>query len=420
MLFFIFGGIFAALGIILVFGALLGTHAISDLPLYIMYIIIGAVLVLLGINRRRSAKSRALHRQENASCQSAESSLASDLSFHTAANISNPVVRAQAKELTLISFNQLADLQKRYIAFDLETTGLNSNNDKILEISAVIFENWIPINHFSTFINPEIHIPSRISEINHIFDYDVKDAPTISEGLRLFFDFVGEDALSGNVPFVAHNASFDIHFLSSSITEEVKFNYFDTLRMSRDLQLPTKNKKLSTLANYYSIDQEMAHRAGDDARVCGLIFAKMVLSQGDVWKNRFNLLPDSVRSCCLWFKSVLGNAHVDINRLTFIYTKSGYLHVGILGVGGFLKLKPIARTPYLLWNVNDFFPDSLLSVPASKSEGENMIRIQYNDVSDLSALTCLFADRFHQLIYSSEYEINENDRNQVYFQMISI
>ena len=79
-----------------------------------------------------------------------------------------------------------------FIAIDLETSGLDSKNDKIIELSAYKFCNGKPISSFTTLINPEIPIPSSASKVHNIFDKDVQNAPKFvdvaSEIKHLFQD----------------------------------------------------------------------------------------------------------------------------------------------------------------------------------------------------------------------------------------
>ena len=96
------------------------------------------------------------------------------------------------------------NIPMNYVAFDIETTGLNPKYDKIIEIGAVRVRNGEPADTFSTFINPAKGLPARIVELTGIHDADVADAPYIDEILDVFLAFVGDDVLLG------HNILFDI------------------------------------------------------------------------------------------------------------------------------------------------------------------------------------------------------------------
>lgn len=77
----------------------------------------------------------------------------------------------------IFNLDYIAQCQERFIAFDLETTGLDATSDRIIEISAVLFENFAESKRFSTLVNPGCPIPLSASRINGIYSEDVKDAP---------------------------------------------------------------------------------------------------------------------------------------------------------------------------------------------------------------------------------------------------
>lgn len=98
-------------------------------------------------------------------------------------------------------------LMDSYVVFDIETTGFNSVNDRIIEIGAVrVVEGEIK-ETFSEFVNPERPIPYKITQLTTITDDMVKDAGTIEEILPQFLKFCAGSVL------VAHNAGFDTGFI---------------------------------------------------------------------------------------------------------------------------------------------------------------------------------------------------------------
>lgn len=98
-------------------------------------------------------------------------------------------------------------LMDSYVVFDIETTGFNSVNDRIIEIGAVrVVEGEIK-ETFSEFVNPERPIPYKITQLTTITDDMVKDAGTIEEILPQFLKFCEGSVL------VAHNAGFDTGFI---------------------------------------------------------------------------------------------------------------------------------------------------------------------------------------------------------------
>ena len=164
-------------------------------------------------------------------------------------------------------------LKGTYVVFDLETTGFSSAKDKIIEIGAVKVENGEITDKYSTFVNPKIPIPFRITQLTSITDEMVMESPEIETILPQFLKFIGDAVL------VAHNASFDVSFIEENCRQqgiEPDFTSVDTVGLARVL-LPTLSKfKLNVVAKALNISQEHHHRAVDDARVTAEIYVKFI------------------------------------------------------------------------------------------------------------------------------------------------
>lgn len=158
-----------------------------------------------------------------------------------------------------------------YVVFDLETTGFSPKNDKIIEIAAIKYKNNVPVDTFSTLINPLFHIPSSSSKVHHLTDSDVCTSPTIETVIPQFLDFIG------NLPIVAHNAPFDVRFLNENLPQgNFKLNnvVFDTLALIKKEFPLLSSYKLSNLAQYFNIEVEESHRALPDVETTAILFKK--------------------------------------------------------------------------------------------------------------------------------------------------
>ncbi|NTV90384.1 MAG: PHP domain-containing protein, partial [Clostridiales bacterium] len=164
-------------------------------------------------------------------------------------------------------------LDEEFVVFDIETTGLSSDKDRITEIGAVKVRNGQLCERFATFVNPCIPIPDFIVRLTGITDAMVKDAPLIEEALEAFLQF------AGNSPVVAHNASFDTGFISFNARKTGKtFNnaVVDTLQLSRLLLTSISKHKLNLVAKHLDIKLENHHRAVNDAETTAMIFNRFV------------------------------------------------------------------------------------------------------------------------------------------------
>ena len=93
-----------------------------------------------------------------------------------------------------------------HVALDLETTGLDSSRDTIIEIGAVKFQGDRQIDSFQTFVNPGRPIPDHIQRLTHISPHQVERAP--------MFGSIADDlaAFIGDHPVIGHNVRFDVGF----------------------------------------------------------------------------------------------------------------------------------------------------------------------------------------------------------------
>ncbi|MDY6180437.1 MAG: PolC-type DNA polymerase III, partial [Candidatus Faecousia sp.] len=169
--------------------------------------------------------------------------------------------------------SQEMDFDQEYAAFDLETTGLSSRTDRIIEIGAVILKNGEEIDRFQTFVDPERKLDRKIVELTGITDEMLVGAPKIEEVLPKFLEFVGNRVL------VAHNSDFDTGFIRAECQRQglpYGFTAADTLILSQNL-LPQLNKfKLDIVSNALSLPEFNHHRAADDAMTCGLIMYRLM------------------------------------------------------------------------------------------------------------------------------------------------
>lgn len=149
-----------------------------------------------------------------------------------------------------------------YIALDTETTGVNPSADRIIEIGMARVVDGRIEDRFETFIDPQIRIPGRITEITGITDDDVKGSPVMADLIGEIIDFTQD------LPLLGHNIIFDYSFIKkAAVNNSLTFEKdgIDTLKMARRLLPELPHKNLEFLCAQLGIDPGHSHRAYDDA-----------------------------------------------------------------------------------------------------------------------------------------------------------
>lgn len=136
-----------------------------------------------------------------------------------------------------------------YVLYDLETTGISSLYDEVIEISAVKVRNGKIVDEFSELVNPGRAIPYAASSVNNISDKMVENARSFEKVLPEFLAFARDDVLAG------HNiAGFDMKFLyrdcEKYFGQTLTNDYIDTLAIAKLCFPEWKHRKLSDLAEH--------------------------------------------------------------------------------------------------------------------------------------------------------------------------
>ncbi len=165
--------------------------------------------------------------------------------------------------------------QASYVVFDIETTGFSQEYDRIIEIAALkVYQGGI-VDKFETFVNPQMPISAKITELTSITDEMVADAPLIDEVIVKFMEFCEDSIL------VAHNAKFDVGHIYANLKrlglEYPMLPALDTVNLFKaGYYTEVKAFNLKVLSKYFKVKQEQHHRAIDDTRVLALCFIGML------------------------------------------------------------------------------------------------------------------------------------------------
>jgi DNA polymerase-3 subunit epsilon len=146
-----------------------------------------------------------------------------------------------------------------YVVLDFETTGLRPGADQIIQVGAVKYKNHEQMDIMNQLVNPLRSISTRITSLTGITNDMVRNEPKIEFVINQLIKFIGD------LPIVAHNASFDMGFLYAleDKVEVPTYTVIDTLKLSRKIINQTPNHKLTTLTHYLQIEHDAHNALGD-------------------------------------------------------------------------------------------------------------------------------------------------------------
>lgn len=175
---------------------------------------------------------------------------------------------------TTIRKNTSVNSLSNFVVLDIETTGLNPRNNEIIEISAIKYKNFEPTECMSTLIKPKKEITEEITKINNITNGMCSNAPSISEVIPAFSNFIKGYNLVG------YNIDFDLKFLyvnGLSIFEE-KREIFDVLELAKKYIKRDEiyNYKLTEVFEYLAMYRDESHRALSDTYATALVYKKLI------------------------------------------------------------------------------------------------------------------------------------------------
>ncbi|WP_051530658.1 PolC-type DNA polymerase III [Ruminococcus flavefaciens] len=157
-----------------------------------------------------------------------------------------------------------------YCVVDIETTGLSPEECEIIEIAAVRYRNGEKSAVFSTFVKPCNAISAFITQLTGITNEMVAEAPDISEAIKAFYEFAGDDMLMG------YNVNFDINFLYDNLLRchgiYLENDFVDVLRFARKVLPLMPDRKQTSVAAHYGINITGAHRAEKDCEICNACY----------------------------------------------------------------------------------------------------------------------------------------------------
>ena len=170
-------------------------------------------------------------------------------------------------------------LEREYVVLDTETTGLNVDEEELIEIAAVIVSGTDVVDTLQTFVYPGKPIPDIIVDLTSITDDDVADAPDPATAVAWLEEFVGDRML------IAHNARFDWGFIKRYASKDSPLYkracWIDTVSLSR-IALPRLiSHDQTTMSDAFGVPRGN-HRAIGDVEALAKLWRIMLVALGDL------------------------------------------------------------------------------------------------------------------------------------------
>ena len=384
------GAIILALGILV-----LPRTGSSSLILIIPGALIVGIPLLINYLRKRDAERAALDANQTYTPQRSQN------------YVFPPVQTSSLPKRTFSSASKPYQnrLRRHFIAIDFETSGLSPTQDRIIEIGAVRFENGNEIDSFSCLVQSVSHVPASATSVNHI-----TDAMLLHEGLSEaqafhdFVDYLGEDVFTGHIPLISHNANFDMRFFQNTLDRlcvglSGDIRYFDTLSLSRK-HLSLSNYKQETVAQSFGLTNPQAHRAVEDARICGQIMLRLFEPMGiELYTSRiprsYNL-TDQEKQVCVAVRQTMDRANLDTRYLRFNKHASGT--IWIKSPRGFAGFHIKQGNIFFLFDARDFIPCALSAQPIEYNmSGFDLVEVYTPNLNSIAMLTASFSAGYRRV-----------------------
>lgn len=282
-----------------------------------------------------------------------------------------------------------------YTVIDLETTGLSTFYDDIIEVAALRIRNGEVVDRFQSLVRPvDGDIPGFIEKLTGITNAMVSSAPRRNRIIPKFINFIGDDIIVG------HKVSFDVNFLYDNYMElldtPVTNNFIDTMRIAKKLHPEFEHHRLRDLIDNFGIHAEGFHRAMEDcysSYYCYLHMQKEILEKFDSFDNFIKSFKKkySKKHGKSLDARTLSTAITEFDETHPIYKKmcvfTGKLEKmsrreamqAVLDLGGEVGNGVTAKTNYLILGNNDYC-SSIKDGKSNKQKKAEGLKTKGNDI----------------------------------------
>lgn len=181
-------------------------------------------------------------------------------------------------------------MKRRKLILDTETTGLNFERDRIIEIGIVeLVDNVLTQNYFHEYINPEIEISLSAQNVHGISNKFLIGKPTFSNVVNKFLDFIKDDTI------IIHNAMFDTNFINKELQNcgfsNIKNSVIDTIKIAKK-EFPGQTVNLDSLCR--KLDVKNTRQNFHGALLDATLLSKVYLNLTTGKQEKFNLTDSKV------------------------------------------------------------------------------------------------------------------------------
>ncbi len=278
-----------------------------------------------------------------------------------------------------------------YTVVDTETTGLDPQADRLIEIAAIRVRAGKEVARFETLVKPGCKLSKAIVDLTGITDGELTNAPEPQDALQQFIDFLKDDII------VAHNANFDVNFLYDSMQrcgmKPLENNFVDTMRLAKCIRPDLSNYKLATLAKAYRIAQPKAHRALADCETTMAVLQKM---DEDAQQQKIDFTQIQKKGCFSRSKVAGIVAEPGKERPEHSFYGKHFAFTGeldsmtrleaaqmIVNIGGLCTDRVTQKTNYLIAGKDEFYGDNSDCKTLNRQRAEELI----SQGADLQILT---------------------------------
>lgn len=309
-----------------------------------------------------------------------------------------------------INENNVHKIRESFISLDIETTGLDFGDDRIVKISAVSFENGEIKKTFSTLVNSYKPIPESISLINHVTNSMLSQAPNEQETARKLLSFITEKK-QDDVFICAYNANFEFSFLQEMFIRagiSTDIIIINTLELAEKYISRVENYKLASIEQFYGIQRTTADKSISDAESCGWILLRLLAT----FEHRVEKEKKYIQSSrpneqeleiCAFIQDILLKYDVDLSALRFRKDGNGYVFACCYHP--FLKFKIGRNGSYVLVDSTLTINSDFYTEKCTESEGGlRYTRVYFSNPTELQKLSTIFYE-----LFCSAYEEMRND-----------